>query len=97
MLLLAAVELVLFPVYDNASNVVFTRVGAIYPDAAKVTVRYPLPNETEHDVRLVWRQANNDEALPWVDGPSFHLTAEHDWVRTERLGGLWPDTTYECA
>ena len=41
LLLLAVAEFLLVPYFDDASGVVFTRVGALYPDAAKIVVRYP--------------------------------------------------------
>lgn len=98
LLLLAAVDFVAHPYFDPASDVIFTRVGAVYPDGAKITVRYPEPNTTENTVKVVWRQFKED-TLPdagWKDGPAFKLTAENDWVSTRKLGGLWPSTVYEC-
>lgn len=54
LLLLATAEFVFFPYFDSASDVVFTRVGALYPDSAKIVVRYPSTNATENLVRVVW-------------------------------------------
>ncbi|KAI0695405.1 PhoD-like phosphatase-domain-containing protein [Cerioporus squamosus] len=88
----------LVPYFDDASGVVFTRVGALYPDAAKIVVRYPpTTNATENLVRLSWRQVNTKGPTdaPWREGPLANLTAESDWVTTVRLPGLWPSTTYE--
>ncbi|EIW60738.1 uncharacterized protein TRAVEDRAFT_146378 [Trametes versicolor FP-101664 SS1] len=97
LLLLATAEFVFFPYFDSASDVVFTRVGALYPDSAKIVVRYPSTNATENLVHVVWRQADDktDSDAPWREGPVANLTAEHDWVQTVRLQGLWPTTQYE--
>lgn len=97
MLFLFALEFVLYPVIDDAADVVFTRIGAVYPDSAKVVVRYPSSevNATDRQVRLLWRQASGLEAT-WNSGPEVNLTADHDWVDTARLTGLWPSTNYEC-
>lgn len=56
-------------------------------------------NSTDHIVHIVWRQVlGSDDAddKPWKDGPVMNLTQELDWVRTVKLDGLWPSTTYEC-
>ncbi|KAJ8469010.1 hypothetical protein ONZ51_g9274 [Trametes cubensis] len=97
LLLLAAVEFVFYPYFDSASDVVYTRVGALYPDAVKIVVRYPAANSTENLVRVVWRQADgkNDSETPWREGPIANLTAERDWVQSVSLRGLWPSTSYE--
>lgn len=39
--LLGAIDLTFRPYFDAATDVTFTRVGAVYPDAAKIVVRYP--------------------------------------------------------
>jgi alkaline phosphatase D len=92
------VDFVAHPYFDPASDVIFTRVGAVYPDGAKIVVRYPELNAVENNVKAVWRQFKEDAApdAGWRDGPAFKLTAENDWVSTRRLSGLWPGTTYEC-
>ncbi|KAH8108215.1 PhoD-like phosphatase-domain-containing protein [Cristinia sonorae] len=97
LLLLAATELIFYPYFDHASDVVFTRLGAVHPDSAKITVRYPstLHNATEHEVQITWRQATSSSEGEWQDGPILALAAERDWVQTVRLQGLWPSTTYE--
>ncbi|TFK88236.1 hypothetical protein K466DRAFT_645568 [Polyporus arcularius HHB13444] len=98
LLLLAVAEFLLVPYFDDASGVVFTRVGALSPDAAKIVVRYPpTTNATENLVRLSWRQVNTKGSTdaPWREGTLANLTAESDWVSTVRLPGLWPSTTYE--
>lgn len=83
--------------FDDASDVIFTRVGAVYPDAAKIVVRYPQAGLNETEVQVVWRQAStNNVQATWKTGPVAELSAERDWVNTVRLGGLWPSTGYEC-
>ena len=79
---------------------VFTRVGALYPDAAKIVVRYPAVNATERKVRIAWRQAALNDASPedsWISGPILDLTSTNDWVSTAKIDRLWPRTLYECA
>jgi alkaline phosphatase D len=100
LLLLAAVNFVTQPFLDTASSVTFTRVGAVYSDSAKVVIRYPQSNATEHKLRIIWRQAHNvptEKSHPWRGGPILTLTEEQDWVKTTKLSRLWPGTTYECA
>ena len=98
LLLFAVAEFVATPYFDDASSVVYTRVGALYPDAAKIVLRYPpSTNATENLVRVSWRQASKTYSdASWREGPLVNLTAETDWVQTVRLTGLWPKTTYEC-
>lgn len=87
----------LYPVIDHASSVTFTRVGALYPDSAKITVRYPQVGANETQVQVVWRQASTNNVQPaWKAGPTAQLSEQRDWVNTVRLNGLWPSTTYEC-
>lgn len=93
-LFLAILDFLVTPFVDSAPNVVFSRVGAVYPDSVKIVVRYPKANATERLVGIFWREVR--EEAPWVDGPVLNLTMEHDWVAITKLGGLWPSTTYEC-
>ena len=95
-ILLLAVDLVLYPLLDDARNVVFTRVGAVYPDAVKLVVRYPAPNATENEVHIMWRQIVSSTETSWHAGPHVNLKAEDDWVGIVKLEGLWPSTSYEC-
>ncbi|TFK72587.1 hypothetical protein BDN72DRAFT_836149 [Pluteus cervinus] len=81
------------PFLDGAEDLVFMRVGAIYPDGAKIVVRHPVKNETEHVLQLLWREARPEKA--WERGPTLNLTESRDWVGTVQLGGLWPSTEYE--
>ncbi|OSX64704.1 hypothetical protein POSPLADRAFT_1073160 [Postia placenta MAD-698-R-SB12] len=89
----AAVEFVAYPFFDDAADVVYTRIGAMYPDATKLVVRYPGDSAAHREVRVLWRQA--DAADSWNNGPVANLTSESDWVATVRLDGLWPSTSYE--
>lgn len=94
-LFLFALDFVLYPVIDDASDVVFSRVGAVYPDAAKITIRYPVANASENQVRVLWRQASGLDDSTWNAGPLVDLYPEHDWANTTKLDGLWPSTNYE--
>jgi alkaline phosphatase D len=97
LLVLLAADFVFSPVIDSATDVTFTRLGAVYPDAVKVVVRYPLSgaNATEHNVLVLWRPATAAAAEPWMDGPILHLQPEFDWTNTTKLTKLWPSTEYE--
>ncbi|CAL1703852.1 unnamed protein product [Somion occarium] len=96
LLLLAAAEFVVYPVLDKATDVTFTRVGAVYPDSVKIVVRYPHHDTNETQVQVVWRQASDSQVIPgWKTGPIVNLTEHNDWVNTVRLTGLWPSTSYE--
>jgi len=99
LLILLAADFVLTPVIDSAVDVTFTRLGAVYPDAAKITVRYPLSNTnaTEHNVIVLWRPTTAAAAEPWSDGPTLHLQPDFDWTNTTKLTKLWPSTEYECT
>lgn len=87
-------EFMLHPVLDPAKDVIFTRVGAIYPDSVRLVVRYPHPNATEAVLRILWRQTDSEE--PWSHGLPLNLSSGRDWVNTATIGGLWPSTSYEC-
>ncbi|KAF4615182.1 hypothetical protein D9613_002827 [Agrocybe pediades] len=91
LLAIAALDLLATPFFDAAHDVVFTRLGAVYPDSVKIVARYPAQTE---DILLLYREYN-DSSAPWIDGPRFHLTPDADWVDTVRLDNLWPSTTYE--
>ena len=99
LLILLAADFVFTPVFDSATDVTFTRIGAVYPDAAKVLVRYPLlePGATERHVRVQWRPVTVTAEDQWKDGPILHLNSESDWTNTTKLTKLWPSTEYECA
>lgn len=89
------------PLFETHEDLVFTRVGTVYHDAAKIVVRYPPPSD---GLRIVWKQvdgtgtiahSNSDES-GWIDGPALDLKAENDWVGVTRLDSLWASTRYQC-
>ena len=98
LLLFAVAEFLLYPFSDSAIDVVFTRVGAIYPDSVKIVMRYPKVNATQNAVKVLWREdkGHADLEVGWMDGPILPLTDDADWVGTVNLGELWPSTKYEC-
>ena len=98
-LFLAVLDLTVTPFVDTAPDLVFTRVGALYPDSAKIVVRYPKANATEHTLLLVYRETPSntlESSSPWKNGPHLQLNQSFDWVDTVRLTNLWPGTSYEC-
>lgn len=99
-LFLAITEFVATPYFDKAEDVIFTRVGAVQPDSAKFTIRFPAREENtiSHDIQVLWRTTSSGESVQaWNAGPKLTLTNESDWVGTTKLSGLWPSTEYECA
>ncbi|KAF7440880.1 hypothetical protein PC9H_001229 [Pleurotus ostreatus] len=94
LLLLAAVEFVAYPFFDAAQDVVFTRIGAVYPDGVKITVRHPLVEEESQSLHIIWREAQGG-FKNWTTGPELKLIEANDWVSTVQLKGLWPKTKYE--
>ena len=94
LILLAAAEFAFYPRFDSATHVVFARLGAVYPDAVNIVIRYP----GQHSVRVNWREYKQGATLDggWKDGPLLKLTQENDWINTAKLTGLWPSTSYEC-
>lgn len=101
-LLLAAAEFLYTPFLDSASDVVFTRVGAVYPDNVKIVARYPPIDNMTQPIRIVWREASKsgtrgDKEISWNDGPIFNFDENRDWVDVVRIKGLWPNSHYECA
>ncbi|KAK0483372.1 PhoD-like phosphatase-domain-containing protein [Armillaria novae-zelandiae] len=101
-LLLAAAEFLCTPFLDSASDVVFTRVGAVYPDNVKIVTRYPLIDNMTQPIRIVWREASksgtrSDKEISWNDGPIFNFDENHDWVDVVRIKGLWPNSHYEYS
>ncbi|EPQ58515.1 hypothetical protein GLOTRDRAFT_91906 [Gloeophyllum trabeum ATCC 11539] len=101
LLFLAAVDFTAYPYFDAAQDVTFTRVGAVYPDAVKLAVRYPYPydhNVTESILQVQYRQVKQDSVMHvarWQDGPLVPLSAEDDWTNTVKLADLSPSTSYE--
>ena len=92
LLLLAAADLAFSPLLDPAHDISFSRVGAVYPDAAKIVVRAPFQYDFLH---ILYRDTTSPD-LPWIDGPSLNLLPQNDWAHTVRLDNLWPSTPYEC-
>ncbi|KAF8311551.1 hypothetical protein DL93DRAFT_2060834 [Clavulina sp. PMI_390] len=90
------------PLFDTHDDLIFTRVGAVYHDAAKIVVRYP---GAEEGVRIVWKQVsgvaaslgatNDDWESGWTDGPLVSLSEETDWVGTTKIENLWTSTKYQ--
>ncbi|KAF5387013.1 hypothetical protein D9615_001756 [Tricholomella constricta] len=98
LLFIAAADLIVTPYLDTASDVVFTRVGAVYPDSVKIVARYPMTNSTEStSLRLVYRELTNFNTTAWKGGPLMTFQETHDWVDTVKITGLWPNTSYEYA
>ncbi|KAK0240395.1 PhoD-like phosphatase-domain-containing protein [Armillaria nabsnona] len=101
-LLLAAAEFLCSPFLDSASDVVFTRVGAVYPDNVKIVARYPPIDNMTQPIRIVWREASKsgtrgDKEISWNDGPIFNFDENRDWVDVVRIKGLWPNSHYEYS
>jgi alkaline phosphatase D len=101
LLLNFALDFYFTPLLDPASAVSFTRVGAVSPDSAKISIRYPFDNATEGTLQVIYRQAIQGELLsaatnPWKDGPIATVYADSDWTTVVKLTGLWPSTPYEC-
>lgn len=92
------------PLLNSYDDLIFTRVGAVYHDAAKIVVRYPGEKD---GVRIVWKQFSNavvgvtnatrDNESQWIRGPLVKLSPDQDWVGSAKLGNLWTGTTYQCA
>lgn len=93
------VDFVVRPTFDNHADLVFTRVGAVTSDSAKIVVRYP---GVEDGVRIVWKQVDATATIPssdevgWIDGPIVELNPHQDWVGHAKLMNLWTGTKYEC-
>ncbi|KAG6878746.1 hypothetical protein C0993_008045 [Termitomyces sp. T159_Od127] len=96
LLLAAAADYVVTPYLDSATDVVFTRVGAVYPDSVKIVVRYPLANITSQPPLLLYREITCTPT-PWKNGPLLTLLSDQDWVDTVKVEGLWPNTSYEST
>lgn len=96
-LLLASIEFAIEDYLYDAPDVVFTRLGAIYPDKAKLAIRYPNHKDPIH---VVWREVRESSDLqtqPWILGPPVMLSGAGDWVNSTTISPLWPDTVYEYS
>ncbi|KAF9475330.1 hypothetical protein BDN70DRAFT_814299 [Pholiota conissans] len=91
LLLLAVLDFAGTPFLDTAQHVVFTRVGAVYPDSIKLVVRYP----HQHSLLVLYRESTADPNATWTHGPLLTLTPDADWVATARITHLWPSTSYQ--
>ena len=95
-LLLVSVEFAAEGYLHDAPDAVFTRLGAIYPDRAKIAIRYP---DYKDPIHVVWRrvsQASDPQAQPWTLGLPITLSESADWVNSTTISPLWPNTMYEC-
>ncbi|KIJ27844.1 hypothetical protein M422DRAFT_270945 [Sphaerobolus stellatus SS14] len=93
LLLAGAYDMYTQSLRDPAMSLIFTRVGAVDPDGAKIQVRWP---EMQGGVvRVLWRQTSPALESPWKVGPLISLSNKTDWVGVGRIGGLWPSTDYE--
>ncbi|TDL25073.1 hypothetical protein BD410DRAFT_785858 [Rickenella mellea] len=95
LLLAFAVDLVVHPLLNPAHDVIFTRVGAVDQNSAKVVVRYPSYHTHQWSVRIIYRRKSTIDGVAWQDGPVMNLTVSNDWVDTARIAKLWPKTSYE--
>lgn len=80
----------------DAPGVVFTRLGAIYPDRVKLAIRYPHRKDPVH---VLWREVRGPpdiHAQPWSLGPPIVFSEVGDWVNSTTISPLWPNTMYEC-
>jgi alkaline phosphatase D len=92
------------PLLNLHDDLIFTRVGAVYHDAAKIVVRYP---GVEDGIRIVWKQSSgvvdaaadvrSDNEIGWTDGPLVKPSSDQDWVGVAKLENLWTSTTYQCT
>lgn len=95
-LFLVSVEFVAEDYLRDAPDTVFTRLGAIYPDRAKLAIRYPGYRDPIHVMWRKVRQTSDPQAQHWVLGPSITLSESADWVNSTTISPLWPNTMYEC-
>ena len=96
LLFLASIEFVAEDYFRDTPDVVFTRLGAIYPDRVKIAIRYPHYKDPIH---VLWRKARESSDLqvqPWTLGPPIILSEVGDWVNSTTISPLWPNTMYEC-
>jgi alkaline phosphatase D len=93
LLLAAVLDFTITPFLDPAHDVAYTRVGAVYPDGAKIQIRNP----TNDTLIILYREVSlTGINAEWKQGPKVQSQEQFDWVETERLTNLWPSTKYEC-
>jgi alkaline phosphatase D len=96
LLLLASIEFAVEDYLYDAPDAVFTRLGAIYPDKAKLVIRYP---HFKDPIHVVWRKVRGSpdaQIQPWTLGSPVMLSEAGDWVNSTTISPLWPNTVYEC-
>ncbi|KAF7322713.1 hypothetical protein HMN09_00050100 [Mycena chlorophos] len=92
LLLLMVLEYIATPFLDPATNLSFSRVGAVSSSTAKISVR------SLDAAQLLYREFRPEGTeLSWKSGPTLSFSPEEDFVSTAKLSGLWPNTTYEYA
>lgn len=96
LLLLTCIEFATEDYLYDAPDVVFTRLGAIYPDKVKLAIRYPHHKDPIHIVWRKVRESSDMQAQPWTLGPPVMLSEVGDWVNSTTVSPLWPNTIYEC-
>lgn len=96
LLLLASIEFAVEDYFYDAPDVVFTRLGAVYPDRVKLAIRYPHHKDPIHVVWRKVRESPDPQAQPWTFGPPIIVSEGGDWVNSTTISPLWPDTMYEC-
>ncbi|KAG9003379.1 hypothetical protein FRB94_003147 [Tulasnella sp. JGI-2019a] len=94
----------------HSADVIFARVGAVYPDSVKIQVRYPnlmfeesfLSPTQQAGVgmcKVLWREAvtgsGESTVGMWKDGPVLQLAEGDDWVGVAHVEKLWPSTSYQ--
>ncbi|KAF9792298.1 hypothetical protein BJ322DRAFT_33430 [Thelephora terrestris] len=97
LLLLASIEFAVEDYLYDAPDAVFTRLGAIYPDKAKLVIRYP---HFKDPIHVVWRKVRGSpdaQIQPWTLGSPVMLSEAGDWVNSTTISPLWPNTVYEYS
>ena len=96
LLLLASIEFTAGDYLHDAPEVVFARLGAIYPERVKLAIRYPHHKDPIHVVWRKVRESSDLQTQPWTLGLPIMLSEAADWVNSTTLSPLWPNTIYEC-
>lgn len=89
-------------VWDEYTDVAFTRVGYFNESSATLWIRYPLDKISseveggdEYQLDLYYREFDSNEE--WTSGGKANLGPESDWVSHIHVTGLMPATSYEYA
>ncbi|KAH7103806.1 PhoD-like phosphatase-domain-containing protein [Auriculariales sp. MPI-PUGE-AT-0066] len=91
LLFVAAVDFTVHPFIYEYDDVVFTRVGALTHNSAKVQARYP--GLEDGAARILYRSAVSAGA--WKDGPLLIFDNSTDYVAAAKITSLYPSTQYE--